>query len=387
MTALVVILLAPFAVLTTVFALELFVGLGSSAAAAERRSGASAVIVVPAHDEGLVIGETLRSLKAALGERMRLLVVADNCTDSTAEIGREAGVEVLERRNLDQRGKGFALAFAADHLRSDPPDVFAVMDADCCIDKASLQALVASASAGRPSQTINLLRPDRSAPPLVQLSTFAFLIKNLVRQRGLQRMAGRVHLTGTGMAMPFSLFDASGHVRSSVVEDLALGLELSDAGHPPVLVTNAFVWSGGSTEQGTLTQRRRWEGGFIATALRWGPREVLHGIRSGNLRGVLAALDLMIPPLALFAILNLAVLCVAAGLTAVSGAKWWPILVQVSLLCIAGAGLLLAWAKEGRQFISLGALARLPLYMLWKLPMYLGLARGGAPKEWLRTGR
>ncbi|QNP43111.1 glycosyltransferase [Sphingomonas daechungensis] len=253
-------MLAPFAVLTTVFALELFVGLGSSSAAADKRSGASAVIVVPAHDEGLVIGETLRSLKAALGERMRLLVVADNCTDSTAEIGREAGVEVLERRNLDQRGKGFALAFAADHLRSDPPDVFAVMDADCCIDKASLQALVASASAGRPSQTINLLRPDRSAPPLVQLSTFAFLIKNLVRQRGLQRMAGRVHLTGTGMAMPFSLFDASSHVRSSVVEDLALGLELSDAGHPPVLVTNAFVWSGGSTERGTLTQRRRWEG-------------------------------------------------------------------------------------------------------------------------------
>jgi hypothetical protein len=25
--------------------------------------------------------------------------------------------------------------------------------------------------------------------------------------------------------------------------------------------------------------------------------------------------------------------------------------------------------------------------LLWKLPMYVGLARKGAPKDWLRTGR
>jgi hypothetical protein len=261
------------------------------------------------------------------------------------------------------------------------------MDADCATDAESLQALVASAFEGRPSQAINLLRADRKASPLVQLSTFAFMIKNLVRQRGLQRLAGRVHLTGTGMAMPFELFQASAHVRSSVVEDLALGLELSEAGHPPVLVTNAFVWSGGSTEQGTLTQRRRWEGGFISTSLRWGPREVLRGLSRGRLRSVLSGLDLMIPPLALFAILNFAILILASALTAAFDSSWWPVVVQLGLLMIALLALLTAWLREGRKFISFGALARLPIYVAWKLPMYLGLARGGAPKEWLRTGR
>ena len=272
MTALVAILLAPFAVLTAFFVVEVLAGLPARSGTGKVRRGASAVIVVPAHDEERVIGETLRQLKEALGEGMRILVVADNCTDATAERSRVPGVEVIERTDSQLRGKGHALAFAVDRLEAEPADVLVVLDADCAIDRASLRALVDSAASGRPAQAINLLRPDRSASPLVQLSTFAFMLKNLVRQRGLQRLAGRVHLTGTGMAMPFGLFQASAHVRSSIVEDLALGLELAGQGHAPQLIDEAFVWSGGSTEQGTLVQRRRWEGGFLATAARYGPK-------------------------------------------------------------------------------------------------------------------
>jgi cellulose synthase/poly-beta-1,6-N-acetylglucosamine synthase-like glycosyltransferase len=262
-----------------------------------------------------------------------------------------------------------------------------VLDADCRMDRESIRALVDAAAAGRPAQAINLLRPDRGASPLVQISTFAFMLKNLVRQRGLQRLAGRVHLTGTGMAMPFGLFQASRKVRSSIVEDLALGLELAEAGHSPVLVQNATVWSSPSTEKGTLTQRRRWEGGFIATALRQGPWEVFRGLARGNLRGILAGLDMMVPPLALFAFLNAGALVVAAILTILLGSSWWPVLVQGVLLAVALIAILAAWMREGRDYISLGVLARLPLYVAWKLPMYLGLARRGAPAEWLRTGR
>ena len=388
MTALLAILLAPFAVLTVFFLVEVSVGLRRNARAGARVSPASAVIVVPAHDEAAVIGETLQSLAQALGPDMRVLVIADNCTDSTASLARAAGVEVAERHDLERRGKGFALAFAADHLRPDPPEIFVVMDADCSTDPSSLRALVDAAHAsGGPAQSVNLLRPDRSAPPLVQLSNFAFVLKNLVRQRGLQMLAGRVHLTGTGMAMPFELFHVSGDTRSSIVEDLALGLDLADAGHPPRLVGNAFVWSGSASEQGTLVQRRRWEGGFLSTALRQGPKEAWHGLVRGKPRAILAGLDLMIPPLALFAVLNLAALAVAAAMVLAFGGAWWPVIAQLVLLVLAMFAVLVAWVREGREFISLGVLARLPLYVIWKLPMYLGLARRGTPKEWLRTGR
>jgi len=381
LTALIAILLAPFAVLTAFFIVEVLAGLPAQRVAVRTSPGASAVLVVPAHDEEAVIDETLQRLTEAIGEDMRILVVADNCTDSTAGRARAQGVDVLERDDLNLRGKGHALAFAVDSLAANPPDVLVVLDADCAIDRSSLQALVAGAAAGgRPAQAINLLRPDRTASPLVQLSSFAFMLKNLVRQRGLQRLAGRVHLTGTGMAMPVGLFSASAHVRSSIVEDLALGLELAEQGHFPQLIENAFVWSGGSTEQGTLIQRRRWEGGFLATAGRYGPRTILRG-------SVLAGLDLLIPPLALFAALNMLVIPAAIALALIFGAALWPVAVQTALLACAGIVVFLAWLREGRQFVALAVLARVPLYVLWKLPLYLGLARRGAPAEWLRTGR
>ena len=166
-----------------------------------------------------------------------------------------------------------------------------------------------------------------------------------------------------------------------------LGLELAAAGHPPMLASNAVVWSESSTEQGTLVQRRRWEGGFLATGLKWGFREAAAGVANGRVRTILAGLDLMVPPLALFAILNAVALIAAALLTFVLSASWWPVAAQLFLLAFAWFAVFAAWMREGRDFISLGVLARLPLYILWKLPMYLGFARRGAPKEWLRTGR
>lgn len=387
MTALVAIILAPLILLAAFFAIEVLAGLGRPRTEAQE-SSSSAVVVVPAHDEEAVIGEALVSLKEALGEHMRILVVADNCEDSTARRARSAGVEVIERTDLNRRGKGYALAHAAEYLRSDPPSVLVVMDADCRIDAASLSALVGCASrSGRPSQAINLLRPDRKASALLQLSTFGFMLKNLVRQRGLQRLANRAHLTGTGMAIPYEIFRASDRVHSSIVEDLALGLELAEAGRAPMLVTGANVWSDPSTEAGTLTQRRRWEGGFLATALRQAPREIRRGILGGEPGSILSGLDLMIPPLALFAIVNLAALAISAAFTFVLGLEWWPVLSLLGVLAIAFLAILLAWLREGREFISLVVLIRLPLYVIWKIPMYLGLARRGAPSEWLRTGR
>lgn len=388
MTALVAILLAPFAVLTAFFTLEVVVGLGRMRTRPADGAPSSAVIVVPAHDEATVIGATLRSLMEAFGDRMRVLVVADNCSDETADEARKAGADVIERRDPERPGKGHALAFAAEHLAADPSQVLVVLDADCSTDAASLRALVdAAAQSNRPCQAVNLLRADLQASPLLQLSTFAFMLKNLVRQRGLQRLAGRVHLTGTGMAMPFAMFRASAQVRSSIVEDLALGLELAGSGRPPRLVPDACVWSSGSGERGTLIQRHRWEGGFVATALRHGPKAFARALVRADLRGMLAALDLMVPPLALFAILNLAVLAVASLLSLASGASWWPVQAQLVLLALAVFAVFLAWVREGRHFVSLGVLARVPLYVLWKLPLYLGLARRGAPREWLRTGR
>jgi glycosyltransferase involved in cell wall biosynthesis len=202
-TLLSIVVLAPLIAVTGFFAIEVVAGLYPLRSVALTQGPVStAVIVIPAHDEEAVIERAVRETLAAATGETGLLVVADNCADRTADVAGSAGASVLVRNDPDHRGKGFALAAARDHLRGNPPDVVIVLDADCRIDARSLWAL-AACGAARPCQAVNLLVPDLGAGPLVQLSSFAFMVKNLIRQRALQRLANRAHLTGTGMALPW----------------------------------------------------------------------------------------------------------------------------------------------------------------------------------------
>ena len=388
LTFLAFVVVAPVVVLTGFFALEILTGLRAlrSAECADV-GGVTGVIIIPAHDEETGIERTVRDTIREAAADMLLLVVADNCTDRTAELAQRAGAGVLVRNDPVHRGKGFALAAAREHLRAKPADVVIVLDADCRIDAASLRALLAcTARTARPCQAVNLLSPDLRASPLVQISSFAFMIKNLVRQRALQRLAGRAHLTGTGMALPWAIFDHADLGGSNIVEDLALGLELAERAAPPMFLEEAAVWSPAASAGGTLVQRRRWEGGFLATMLKTAPTALMRSLRQADARGLCAALDLCIPPLALLVMLNGAALLLALLLLVLGGTAW-PAIVQIVICILAAVAVALAWVREGRRFASAATLLRLPFYVLWKLPMYVGLARRGAPKDWLRTGR
>jgi cellulose synthase/poly-beta-1,6-N-acetylglucosamine synthase-like glycosyltransferase len=386
-TILLALILAPLIILTLCFAAELLVGLAPlKASSFQVKSAPDAVIIVPAHDEEALIRSTIAGLAATAGGSARILVVADNCSDATATEARRAGAEVIERQDVDRRGKGFALDFARRHLQASPPDLVVIIDADCRIDSASLDRLIsACAATGRPCQATYLLDPAPGGSPAVQISTFAFFIRNVVRQRGLQRLAGRVHLLGTGMAMPWSAFDRDELATADIVEDLRMGIELAEAGTPPLFVESAEVWSAPESAANTLVQRRRWEGGFLAHALVSGPKMLAKSMRRADPQRIWTALDLMIPPLALLVMLDLAGLLLGAGLTWMTGASAVPLLVLIGTLLLAAAALAGAWLRGGSRFVTLGGLLRIPLYVAWKLPLYLGLARRGAPEEWLRT--
>src|SRR4051794_20965676 len=326
------VLVAPVTVLTALFAAEVFVGLRRLRPVEYAEvSGISAVIVIPAHDEDAVIERTVSEAIRVAGTNVLLLVVADNCTDRTAELAVAAGASVVERDDTERRGKGFALAAAREHLRGNPPAVVIVLDADCRIDAKSLRALIACAEeSGHPCQAVNLLAPDLAAGPLVQISSFAFMIKNLVRQRALQRLAGRAHLTGTGMALPWSIFEQANLGGANIVEDLALGLELAERSVPPMLVEQATVWSPAASAGGTLVQRRRWEGGFLATMLQTAPGALVRSIQRADPRGFCGALDLCIPPLALLVMLN-GIVFVLAIVGVLAGGAAWPVIVQIAV--------------------------------------------------------
>ena len=389
LTLLLLVLLAPLLAVNLMFVAELLFGLKRAPLPVTSQVAArGATIVVPAHNEEQVIERTLMSLKAAAGAEFDILVVADNCSDSTAAIAREQGTSVVERTDSVRRGKGFALNFAREWLRRDPPAAVIVLDADCRTDTDSLRQLAAAClRTNTPWQAINLIEPDRTAPAMVQISTFAFLIKNLVRQRGLQRLSGAVHLTGTGMCLPWSQFDGADLATASIVEDIRLGVELSRAGAHPRLAEGSFVWSAHADLGSSLSQRSRWEGGYLAMARAAAPEILSRGLRSFAPRTVLSGMDLLIPPLAMLAMLNVGALLLATFVASVGLSNWMPPLALAGSGALAAVALMIAWWREGRDFLSLQTLLKLPMYALWKIPMYAGLARKGAPSEWLRTKR
>jgi cellulose synthase/poly-beta-1,6-N-acetylglucosamine synthase-like glycosyltransferase len=387
-TLLLALFVAPFTLLTLSFALEVFVGLRPlRPQPPPATQHVNAVIIVPAHNEETGLAARLKALKDAAGEH-RILVIADNCEDSTADIARSIGAEVVERSDPEHRGKGFALDFARSHLEADPPQVIVIIDADCAMDRESIDTLVTSCAAtARPCQATNLQSPVSGASLAVQLSTFAFFIKNVIRQRALQRLAGRAHLLGTGMAFPWAIFEQARLATANIVEDLKLGQELAELGYAPLFIERATVWSSAETDRNTLSQRRRWEGGFLQNALSTGPAMFVRNLANGDVRGLFAAANLMIPPFALLIMLDLVAVLLGAAIVALTGADRSPVALLGASLVLAGFALTLGWSAGGSRFVSLGGLARAPLYLAWKLPLYLGFARRGAPKEWIRTER
>ncbi len=374
--------LAPVAAMTIIFVIEMAAGLGRSRTVAAYGPPPMVAVIVPAHDEAQGIAATIAALRQDMPDHGRLLVIADNCTDDTAAVARAAGASVIERHDANDRGKGFALAFARDRLAGDPPEVAIVIDADCRISPGGIARLAQVASdTGRPVQAAYLLAPRRSAGPMVQLSGFAFLVKNLVRQRGLARIGAPAILTGSGMAFPWAILKDAPLATGDIVEDLGLGIFLSRIGHPPAFCADVTIWSDPSSAGGTIEQRRRWEQGFIDTAR----RQALPLLRSGRFGLGWLGLHLLVPPLALLMMLHggLAALLATAALL---GGSAMPLIAQMILLGIALTLIGTAWSRHGRTQMDAATFLRIPFYILWKLPIYLS-AFGRRERRWTRTRR
>lgn len=369
-----------------IFVIEVLVGLPNTRRTATAGQGGTIVVLIPAHNEMLGVAPTIAALKAIVPTSTRILVIADNCSDDTAAVAQAAGAEVVERNDPGARGKGYALAFGRDHIaRGVTPDVVVVMDADCRLAFGSVEALSAAAMRGQPAQAINLIAPDLAAPPMTQIGSFAMVVKNLYRSRGMTRMGGSALLTGTGMAFPWNLFAAADLGSASLVEDLGLGIELVKAGHGTVLVEGAGVSSAPPPPDAALAQRTRWEHGFMDTARNTALPLLGSGLRRGAAKQVLLALHLLVPPLALLLMIATLILVATVGLSAL-GASTIPV---ATLATIYAASLLItfiAWLHGGRRWLRGTALLTAPLYILWKLPIYLGFVRK-RETEWRRTER
>ncbi|HYO94833.1 MAG TPA: glycosyltransferase family 2 protein [Polyangiaceae bacterium] len=393
MTPLGVLLSAASAVLavpTTVFSLECLLGYadGSERRFSARPPGKRMTILVPAHDEEAGLPATLTALREELAPDDEILVVADNCSDRTAEVARSAGATVVERFDKERRGKGYAVTFGLDALAADPPDVVIIVDADCQLQKGSLELLTAAAlESGRPVQADYTMTLPAGADFKTRISVFAFRVRNRVRPRGLARLGGPCHLAGTGMAFPWAILREAMPMGDDLAEDLMLAADLCLRGHYPLLLPQAIVESElAQSRSGQVVQRQRWEQGHLATLRRAVPKLVKSWLQGKDKRSLLMALDIGVPPLTLHVLL-LCLVLMAAGLLALLGGSVTPLSISLAQFLLLLVALSLTWSGHGRDVLPLRRLLTIPLYIAWKIPLYLHMMVFGGARSWVRTDR
>ena len=347
-------------------------------------------IVVPAHNEETVIAATIRSLLAVDYPRSlyRLIVVADNCDDRTAECARAACALVLERRNAGERGKGYALAHAyAASLADAFADVVVVVDADTVVSPNLLAAIGARVAQGADAVQADYGVRNVHSAWRTRLMAIAFTCFHQVRSLARERLGLSCGLRGNGMAFTCALLRRVPHDAFSVVEDLEYGIQLGYAGIRVAYAGEAHVLGDMPASSRTArSQRDRWEGGR---------RTIARMHAAGLLRAALArrdlvlldlAIDLLVPSLSTLLAASVAgaaisVLALRHGYPAVPAVVLWSsalfaLAIHVSRGCVlAGTG--------ARVVVDL---MLVPGYVLWKLAMRWRPSRS-ARGEWVRTSR
>ncbi len=97
-------------------------------------------VMITARNEEPVIGQLIHSIKVQNypQELIDVFVIADNCTDNTAQVARDAGATVFTRHNTKEVGKGYALDYGFQIIRSHYADAgyeaYFVFDADNVLD-------------------------------------------------------------------------------------------------------------------------------------------------------------------------------------------------------------------------------------------------------------
>lgn len=346
-------------------------------------------VMVPAHNEAAGIGATVDGIRRQLVDGDRLLVIADNCSDATADHARRAGATVLERFHETERGKGYAISFGLAQLESDPPEVVVLVDADCTLSDSAIDTLSRLALAEqRPIQAEYLLTRPGVPSPLATISALALIVRNRVRPLGMHKLDLPCHLTGTGMAFPWALIRNTPALGDNLVEDLVMGLDMAVAGHPPKFCLEAKVRSVlPDSKQAATSQRTRWEHGQLATLMSRGPRLLRESVRQRRPDLAALALDLMVPPLALL-VTTLGASALTGGVVGLLIKK--PLLTMAPALLglgMVGSGTALAWSRFARDTVPFHILIMTPAYVAWKIPMYVALAVKGKQKSWVRTER
>lgn len=185
----------------------------------------SFALVVSAYNEEAVIGQLVDNLLKLdyPKELYDVFVVADNCTDKTALIARNAGAIVYQRFNNEKRGKGYALEWLFHRIFKIERqyDAVIIFDADNLVNQSFLIEMNSKLCQGE--KIIQCYLDSKN--PFDTWVTNAFSITFWLSNRMLQLARCNTGilsniLGGTGMCIDMNVLKKIGWGATSLTEDL-----------------------------------------------------------------------------------------------------------------------------------------------------------------------
>ncbi len=238
-------------------------------------------IVIAARNERAVIGHLLDSIwqQNYDMERVKVFVVADNCTDDTAEIARAHGAIVYERHDTSKARKGYALEYLFEHIRADYGigcvDGYIVFDADNLLHPDYLSEINKAFDTGVDIAVGYRNIKNFGRNPISSAYGIHFYRSTMQLHRPRAVLGLPTHIAGTGYVMRSSLL-ADGWHYTSLTEDTQFTLtSIAHGRHIAFCEAAVFYDEQPHEVRVMIRQRIRWAKGRLFCFFRCAPRLLL----------------------------------------------------------------------------------------------------------------
>jgi cellulose synthase/poly-beta-1,6-N-acetylglucosamine synthase-like glycosyltransferase len=251
----------------------------------------SIAVVICARNEENVIEDLIKSIRSQNYDpkRLDIWIIADNCTDQTADVARRAGANVLERHDLEHIGKGYLYKFFYSWLSSNGKiakyDAFVALDADNLLDKDFIRQLNNAFRAGHNVVTGYRNSKNFSQNWVASGSSLWFIRESRMFNCAKTILGITCHIGGTGFLVARSLVENTDYWRyHTLTEDQEFTMSILMQGEKVVYNQDAvFYDEQPTTLRQSWRQRIRWARGVIQVFRYFGFPSIKKSIQRKNL--------------------------------------------------------------------------------------------------------